>query len=61
MEGNDYEIQVQIYIRPLQGMGTLNMGETHVVRVKTIADMAGIMVKLHEFFQDLGKAEKKTP
>lgn len=49
-----YEMQVRVYIRPdVGGSGGLELAETQSVELATLSDAAGILVKLHEFFEAL--------
>jgi hypothetical protein len=51
-----YEMRVQVYIRA-DHMGTsgLELSETQHIELKTLSDAAGVLVKLHEFFEELKK------
>jgi hypothetical protein len=55
-----YELNVQVYLRPYQdGSGAMYAGgqielrETQIVQLNTLSDAAGVLVKLHEFFEEL--------
>jgi len=54
-----YEMRVQVYIRPENPSGYqgLELSETQMVELSTLSDAAGILVKLHEFFETLKKAK----
>jgi hypothetical protein len=55
-----YEMNVQVYIRPAEAgyaSGQLELRETQTIELTTISDAAGILVKLHEFFEVLKKAK----
>jgi hypothetical protein len=50
-----YEMSVQIYIRPEHSGGALELRETQQIELTTLSDAAGVLVKLHEFFEELKK------
>jgi hypothetical protein len=50
-----YEMSVQVYIRPEHGGGALELRETQQIELATLSDAAGVLVKLHEFFEELKK------
>jgi hypothetical protein len=53
-----YELSVQVNIRPEgYSSGQLDLRETQIVELTTLSDAAGVLVKLHEFFEAL-KARK---
>lgn len=55
-----YEMNVQVYLRPSEAgysSGALELRETQTIELTTLSDAAGILVKLHEFFEEL-KARK---
>jgi hypothetical protein len=55
-----YEMQVQVYLRPEQGGGNLQLSETQTIELTTLSDAAEVLVKLHEFFEAL-KAKAVPP
>lgn len=52
-----YEIRVQVSLRPADdygfSRGQMEMSETQQVELATLSDAAGVLVKLHEFFEEL--------
>jgi hypothetical protein len=50
-----YEMRVQIYLRPENHSGSLELSETQLVELATLSDAAKVLVKLHEFFEELKK------
>lgn len=60
-----YEMNVQIYLRPLyedgrpMGGGQLELRETNQVDLLTLSDAAAVLVKLHEFFEEIRKRGAK--
>ena len=54
-----YEMTVQVYLRPENAFGQLELRETQQVELTTLSDAAAILVKLHEFFEELKKRKVK--
>lgn len=54
-----YEMSVQIYLRPTDqhggSYGQLELRETNSVELTTLSDAAAVLVKLHEFFEEVRK------
>lgn len=49
---------VQIYLRPADSFGShgaLELRESNQVELATLSDAAGVLVKLHEFFEEVKK------
>lgn len=58
-----YEMSVQVYLRPQDyggASGNLELRETQTIELTTLSDAAGVLVKLHEFFETL-KAKGVKP
>lgn len=59
-----YEMTVQIYLRPISeraGLagGQLELRESNQVELTTLSDAAAVLVKLHEFFEEIRKRGAK--
>lgn len=58
-----YEMTVQIYLRPEQNYsgagGQLELRESNSVELTTLSDAAAVLVKLHEFFEEIRKRGAK--
>lgn len=50
-----YEMTVHVYLRPEHGGNALELRETQNIELVSLSDAAGILVKLHEFFEELRK------
>lgn len=54
-----YEMTVQIYLRPTEGYpsttGQLELRESNIVELTTLSDAAAVLVRLHEFFEEIKK------
>lgn len=52
-----YEMTVQIYLRPDGGhsSGQLELRESSMVELTTLSDAAAVLVRLHEFFEEIKK------
>jgi len=52
-----FEMRVDVHLRPQDehghSFGQLDMSETQTVELSTLSDAAGVLVKLHEFFEAL--------
>lgn len=58
-----YEMSVQIMLRPVSEHGYggpgLELRETNQVELTTLSDAAAVLVKLHEFFEEIRKRGAK--
>lgn len=58
-----YEMTVQIYLRPISERGGLSsqleLRESNQVELTTLSDAAAVLVKLHEFFEEIRKRGAK--
>lgn len=59
-----YEMSVQIMLRPITDHGSaygpgLELRETNNVELATLSDAAAVLVKLHEFFEEIRKRGAK--
>jgi hypothetical protein len=51
-----YEMTVQVYFRPIDAQyGPLDLQETTRVEFTNLSEVAAILAKLHELFEELGK------
>ena len=50
-----YEMSVQVFLRPENLGGNFELRETQWIELTTLSDAATILVKLHEFFEELKK------
>lgn len=54
-----FEMTVQIYLRPAEGFhsstGQLELRESNTVELTTLSDAAAVLVRLHDFFEEIRK------